>query len=61
MAEFIKDYSIIARKRQTSTVQGTIIDHPAYILVFLIHVLAENNDFPFEACQDENLWADLCR
>ncbi|TKY56158.1 Sister chromatid cohesion protein PDS5-like B-A [Spatholobus suberectus] len=58
--EFIKDYSIVARKRQTSAVQGVIFDYPAYILVFLIHVLARNNDFPFEVCQDEKMYADLC-
>lgn len=61
MREFIKDYSILARRRQTSAVQGVIIDYPAYILVFLIHVLARNNDFPFEVCQDEKPYADLCR
>ncbi|KAG4958917.1 hypothetical protein JHK87_035550 [Glycine soja] len=60
MREFIKDYSILARRRQTSAVQGVIIDYPAYILVFLIHVLARNNDFPFEVCQDEKPYADLC-
>ncbi|XP_061341944.1 sister chromatid cohesion protein PDS5 homolog B [Gastrolobium bilobum] len=60
MAEFIKDYSIVARKRQTSAVQGAIIDYPAYILVFLIHVLAQDSDFPFDVCQDEKLYADLC-
>ncbi|KAH1215948.1 Sister chromatid cohesion protein PDS5 A-B [Glycine max] len=47
-----QDYSILARRRQTSAVQGVIIDYPAYILVFLIHVLARNNDFPFEALVD---------
>lgn len=60
MAEFIKVYSIVARKRQTSAGGGTIIDYPAYILVYLIHVLAHSSDFP-EACQNEKLWADLCR
>lgn len=61
MTEFIKDFSKLARKRQTSAVQGAIIDYPAYILVFLIHVLAWNDDFPFEVCQDEKMYADLCR
>lgn len=61
MADFIKDYTTIARKRQTSAVQGAIIDCPAYILVFLVHVLAQINDFQFEVSQDEKLCADLCR
>ncbi|XP_047149337.1 sister chromatid cohesion protein PDS5 homolog B isoform X1 [Vigna umbellata] len=60
MAEFIKDYSILARKRESSSVQGVIIDYPAYILVFLIHVLSRNNDFPFEVCPDEKIYADVC-
>ncbi|XP_027368350.1 sister chromatid cohesion protein PDS5 homolog A [Abrus precatorius] len=60
LAEFIKDYSIVAHTRQTSAVQGAIIDYPAYILVFLIHVLARNNDFAFEICQDEKKYADIC-
>ncbi|CAJ1971875.1 unnamed protein product [Sphenostylis stenocarpa] len=60
MAEFIRDYSILAHKRETSAVQGVIIDYPAYVLVFLIHVLAWNNDFPIEVCPDEKVYADLC-
>ncbi|KAK7385197.1 hypothetical protein VNO78_30910 [Psophocarpus tetragonolobus] len=60
MREFIRDYSIVARKQQTSAVQGAIVDYPAYILVFLIHVLARNDDFPFELCQDEKVYSDLC-
>ncbi|GAU44494.1 hypothetical protein TSUD_13050 [Trifolium subterraneum] len=55
MAEFIKDYSIAACKRQPSV----HVDYPAYILVYLIHVLARSNDFP-EACQNEEVYADLC-
>lgn len=61
MAEFIKDYSILARKRETSSAQGFIIDYPSYVLVFLIHVLSRNNDFPFEVCPDEKIYADVCR
>ncbi|KAK7373150.1 hypothetical protein VNO80_06548 [Phaseolus coccineus] len=60
MAEFIRDYSIVAHKRETSATQGVIIDYPAYILVFLIHVLARSNDFPFEVCPDEKVYADVC-
>jgi len=61
MAEFIRDYTISARKRETSSVQGVIIDCPAYVLVFLIHVLSRNNEFPFEVCPDEKIYADICR
>lgn len=59
MAEFIKDYSIAACKRQTSSVEGAIVDYPEYVLVYLIHVLAQINDFP-EAYQNEELYADIC-
>jgi sister-chromatid-cohesion protein PDS5 len=57
MAEFIKEYSIAACKRQPSSGR---VDYPAYVLVYLIHVLAWTNDFP-EACQNEEVYADLCR
>jgi len=60
MAEFIKDYSIAACKRQPSSVQGAIVDYPAYVLVYMIHVLAQINDFP-EAYQNEEVYADICR
>ncbi|KAK7275658.1 hypothetical protein RIF29_16778 [Crotalaria pallida] len=60
IAEFIKDYSIVARKQQTSAVQGALFNYPVYIVVFLIHVLAHSSDFPFEGCQDENMYAELC-
>ncbi|KAI4337812.1 hypothetical protein L6164_016184 [Bauhinia variegata] len=60
MAEFIKDYSREARARQTSAMQGAVIDYPAYIVVFLIHVLAHDPGFPSESCQDEETYADFC-
>ncbi|KAK2659490.1 hypothetical protein Ddye_006023 [Dipteronia dyeriana] len=54
MAEFIKEYSKEARIRQNSAVQGvSITDYPAYIVVFLIHVLAHDPGFPPEDCQDK--------
>ncbi|KAF7829836.1 sister chromatid cohesion protein PDS5-like protein A isoform X2 [Senna tora] len=60
MAEFIKDYSIVARMRQISAGQGAIFDYPAYIVVYLLHVLARDTGFPSEGCQDEQMYADLC-
>ncbi|KAL5844092.1 hypothetical protein ACOSQ4_010050 [Xanthoceras sorbifolium] len=54
MAEFIKEYSKEARIRQNSAVQGvSITDYPAYVVVFLIHVLAHDPGFPPEDCRDE--------
>ncbi|XP_058724136.1 sister chromatid cohesion protein PDS5 homolog B isoform X3 [Vicia villosa] len=59
MTEFIKEYSIAAYKRQPSSVRGVIVDYPAYVMVYLIHVLAFSNDFP-ESCQNEEVYAELC-
>lgn len=61
MAEFIKDYSLVARVKQNSAVHGAIFDYPAYIVVYLIHVLAHDTGFPSEGCQDEQMYADVCR
>ncbi|KAF9687215.1 hypothetical protein SADUNF_Sadunf02G0070500 [Salix dunnii] len=59
--EFIKDYSRKAQIRQTSGVQGSsLMDYPAYIVVFLIHVLAHDAGFPPDGCQDEQLYAQFC-
>ncbi|XP_021284773.1 sister chromatid cohesion protein PDS5 homolog A isoform X2 [Herrania umbratica] len=61
MVEFIKEYSREARIRQTSMVQGwSIMDFPAYIVVFLIHLLAHDAGFPSEDCQDEAIYAQFC-
>ena len=62
MAEFVKEYSKEARIRQTSGVQqGLVIDFPAYIVIFLIHLLAHDRGFPSEDCQDEETYAQFCR
>ncbi|XP_044511885.1 sister chromatid cohesion protein PDS5 homolog A isoform X2 [Mangifera indica] len=54
MEKFIKQYSIEARIRQNSAAQGvSITDYPAYVVVFLIHVLAHDKNFLLENFQDE--------
>ncbi|XP_017981381.1 PREDICTED: sister chromatid cohesion protein PDS5 homolog A isoform X2 [Theobroma cacao] len=61
MVEFIKEYSREARIRQTSMSQGgSIMDFPAYIVVFLIHLLVHDAGFPSEDCQDEAMYAQFC-
>ncbi|XP_022768195.1 sister chromatid cohesion protein PDS5 homolog A-like isoform X10 [Durio zibethinus] len=61
MVEFIKEYSREARIRQTSMVQrGSIVDYPAYLVVFLIHLLVHDEGFPPEGCQDEAIYAQFC-
>lgn len=62
MAEFIRDYSKEARIHQVSIGGGGLMtDYPAYIVVFLIHVLAQDSGFPPEDCQDEEIYALFCR
>ena len=61
MEEFIREYGREARKRQTSESQGGVLDYPEYMVVFLVHVLAHDVDFPPDNCQDEELYAWLCR
>ncbi|XP_038716130.1 sister chromatid cohesion protein PDS5 homolog A isoform X1 [Tripterygium wilfordii] len=61
MAAFIKEYSKEARICQTYSVKGgSIMDYPAYIVVFLLHILAHDTGFPPENCQDEELYAQFC-
>ncbi|XVF64578.1 hypothetical protein PTKIN_Ptkin09bG0180000 [Pterospermum kingtungense] len=62
LVEFIKEYSREARIRQTSMVQGaSVMDYPAYIVVFLMHLLVQDVGFPSEDCQDEAIYAQFCR
>nr|ACD56616.1 hypothetical protein [Gossypioides kirkii] len=61
MVEFIKEYNREAQIRRTSMVQGgSIVDYPAYLAVFLIHLLAHDDGFPPEGCQDEARYAQFC-
>ncbi|XP_042494416.1 sister chromatid cohesion protein PDS5 homolog A isoform X2 [Macadamia integrifolia] len=63
MAEFVKEYSMEARVRQTSKQDQegeTMTSYPEYVLVFLIHVLAHNLDFPSVNCQNEEIYAQFC-
>ncbi|XP_022976675.1 sister chromatid cohesion protein PDS5 homolog A-like isoform X2 [Cucurbita maxima] len=61
MAEFIEQYNKIARMHQTSVVQEESMTFvPAYIVVFLIYILAHDSDFPHVDCQDENVYAQFC-
>ncbi|MED6211114.1 hypothetical protein PIB30_070449 [Stylosanthes scabra] len=59
IAEFIKDYGHVTHK-QNSAAHGATIAHPAYMVVYLIHVLSQSSDFPLEGCQNEKLYADFC-
>ncbi|EFH65409.1 binding protein [Arabidopsis lyrata subsp. lyrata] len=38
----------------------SLTDSPAYMIVFLIHVLAHDPEFPSEDCRDEHVYARFC-
>ena len=62
MVEFVKEYTREARIHQTAgDKKGLITEFPAYIVVFLIHYLAHEKDFPLEDRQNEELYAHFCR
>lgn len=62
MAEFIKEYSREGQIRQMSAIKGgSVTDYPAYIVVFLIHILAHDPGFPAENYKDDELYARFCR
>lgn len=61
MAEYIGEYSKRAQLRQNSPGQGGLIDYPVYIVVFLIHVLAHDDLFPLEECENGEVFAQFCR
>ncbi|KAK4391079.1 Sister chromatid cohesion protein pds5 [Sesamum angolense] len=56
LEKFIREYGKGAQIHETKTMQGAT-NHPVYIVVFLIHVLAHATDFPSPECQDEKLYA----
>ncbi|XP_031392968.1 sister chromatid cohesion protein PDS5 homolog A-A isoform X4 [Punica granatum] len=61
MSKFIKEYSLEDQTCQSSTVQGVAIPgYPAYIIVYLVYVLAHDADFPPEECADEQILAHFC-
>lgn len=62
MTEFIRDYSRKARTVSTLSAEGeAVTELPVYIVVFLIHILAHDTNFPPEDCQDEQTFAQFVR
>ncbi|KAL2497210.1 ARM repeat superfamily protein [Abeliophyllum distichum] len=58
LEEFIRVYSKGAQNHETTATQGPT-DFPAYIIVFLVHVLAHDTSFPAPDCQDEDVYAQF--
>ncbi|KAJ8762889.1 hypothetical protein K2173_023018 [Erythroxylum novogranatense] len=61
MEAFIKQYRNEAcMGRASVTERVPITNYPAYIVVFLIHILAHDTDFPPQECHDEQVYAQIC-
>ncbi|KAK4748065.1 hypothetical protein SAY87_014651 [Trapa incisa] len=61
LEEFIKEYSQEDQICRSSADQGfSIPDYPAYIVIYLVYVLAHDANFPSEDCVDEQTFADFC-
>ncbi|XP_023643713.1 sister chromatid cohesion protein PDS5 homolog A isoform X2 [Capsella rubella] len=57
---FINNATRQSRAYQDLDQGESLTDSPAYMIVFLIHVLAHDPDFPSEDCRDEIVYARFC-
>uniref|UniRef100_M4CVS0 Uncharacterized protein n=1 Tax=Brassica campestris TaxID=3711 RepID=M4CVS0_BRACM len=57
---FIRNATREARAGRDVDQRESLTDCPAYMIVFLIHVLAHDPDFPSEDCMDEHVYARFC-
>ncbi|XP_018468888.1 sister chromatid cohesion protein PDS5 homolog B isoform X2 [Raphanus sativus] len=57
---FIRNATREARAGRDVDQRESLTDCPAYMIVFLIHVLAHDPDFPSEDCVDEHVYARFC-
>ncbi|XP_068663367.1 sister chromatid cohesion protein PDS5 homolog B isoform X2 [Aristolochia californica] len=63
LADFIKEHGHEARRHQNFSEKdsrGTMTNYPEYVVVFLIHLLAHDVEFPSNICQDEDAYARFC-
>ncbi|KAL3641267.1 hypothetical protein CASFOL_016235 [Castilleja foliolosa] len=58
LESFILEYGQSALLHETMAMQESA-NHPVYIVVYLIHVLAHDPDFPVPDCRDENIYAEF--
>ncbi|XP_010692404.2 sister chromatid cohesion protein PDS5 homolog B isoform X2 [Beta vulgaris subsp. vulgaris] len=61
LIEFIKEYSKATRTCVASGKEGSMTDSPAYIMVFLLHVLTHDAGFPHVNSHTEKYTAQFCR
>ncbi|KAJ8563635.1 hypothetical protein K7X08_032087 [Anisodus acutangulus] len=59
MEEFVHEYGNAARINRISTMPGHVTGFPVYIVVFLIHVLAHDPNFPTADHHDANFCAQF--
>ncbi|KAM7514857.1 hypothetical protein LguiA_004440 [Lonicera macranthoides] len=60
MAQFIGEYSSNSRTHQSLPLGERVTEYPAYIVVYLIHILAHDSGFPPEDCEDEEIYTQFC-
>ncbi|KFK42149.1 hypothetical protein AALP_AA2G217700 [Arabis alpina] len=58
--EFISNATRQAQACPETDQRESPTDCPAYMIVFLIHVLAHDPEFPSEDCRDEHVYARFC-
>lgn len=61
MEEFVHVYGSAARINRMSTMPGHVTAFPVYMVVFLIHVLAHDPNFPTADHHDANSYAQFFR
>ncbi|KAH9609835.1 hypothetical protein KSS87_019300 [Heliosperma pusillum] len=61
LVEFVKEYGREANVCLPSSKEGSITDSPEYIVVFLLHALAHDAEFPSIHSHDEEQFAKFCR
>ncbi|XP_024010664.1 sister chromatid cohesion protein PDS5 homolog A isoform X1 [Eutrema salsugineum] len=57
---FIRNATREARAHRDLDQGESLTESPAYMIVFLIHVLAHDPEFPSEDCRDEHVYARFC-
>lgn len=51
----------LTSQRNSATEKEKLTNHPAYIVVYLVHVLAHLEDFPSDDSLDEGAYAEFSR
>ncbi|XP_019257336.1 PREDICTED: sister chromatid cohesion protein PDS5 homolog A isoform X3 [Nicotiana attenuata] len=59
MEEFVQEYGNTARINQISTMPGHVTGLPVYVVVFVIHILAHDPNFPTADHHDANFCAQF--